>query len=167
MGWSIGSDLAVGAYVFALVYAGMSDFLSLRIPNWLTGALAAAFPVAALLVGQDVHWLSHLEAGFGTFVVGAILFALRVMGGGDVKLLAAVALWVGLSQLLSFVVLTAFIGGAFALVVLLLRAPAVQLGVLALFKRLPPFAHENTPIPYGVPIAIAGIMLVPSLPFLG
>jgi len=167
MGWSIGSDLAVGAYVFALVYAGLSDFVSLRIPNWLTGGLAAIFPVAALLVGHDVHWLSHLEAGLGTFAVGAVLFSLRVMGGGDVKLFAAVALWTGLGWLLPFVVLTTFIGGAFALVVLLLRAPAVQLAVLSLFKRLPPFAHEKTPIPYGVPIAIAGIMMVPHLPLLG
>ena len=158
-------------YVFALVFAGLSDLLSLRIPNWLTGALALAFPIAALIAGvglsgHNVDWLSHIEAGAAVFAGGAMLFACRILGGGDVKLLAAMALWCGLHLLVPLIFLTALIGGAFGLIVLGLRQPLVQTTILAVLRRLPAFLHAKTPIPYGIPIAIAGVMLAPHLPFL-
>jgi prepilin peptidase CpaA len=163
---TVGSEFALAIYVFPLVMAGLSDLVSLRIPNWLTGSLAAAFPVVALLCGGQVDWLSHVAAGLAVFIGAAILFALRLMGGGDVKLLAAVALWIGLGSLLPFLTLTAVIGGAFAVVILVLRAPAVQVALRRALPRLPDFAHAKMKLPYGVPIAIAGILMVPSLGFI-
>ncbi|MGH7248073.1 MAG: A24 family peptidase, partial [Pseudomonadota bacterium] len=118
-----GGEAALAVYVIALVMAGVSDFRTLRIPNWLTGALALAFPIAALVAGQPVDWLSHVGASVAVFTVAAVLFAFRLMGGGDVKLLAATALWVGLGQLLPFLVLVAFVGGVFALICVMLRHP--------------------------------------------
>jgi prepilin peptidase CpaA len=158
-------------YVFALVFAALSDLVNLRIPNWLTGSLAVGFPVAALLAGvgpsdHHVDWISHIEAGAAVFAVGAMLFACRILGGGDVKLLAAMALWCGLHLLVPLIFLTSVIGGAFALIVLGLRQPLVQTTILAVLRRAPAFLHAKTPIPYGIPIAIAGVMLAPYLPFL-
>jgi prepilin peptidase CpaA len=163
---SIASELALGIYVFPLAMAAVSDFCSLRIPNKLTGALAAGFPAVALVMGHDVAWMSHLAAGLGVFFIAALLFALRVMGGGDVKLLAAVALWTGLGQLVPFLVLTALVGGFFALAVMLLRSPVVQATCIAVLRRLPAFVQHEAPIPYGIPIAVAGILMAPSLSFL-
>jgi prepilin peptidase CpaA len=163
---SIGGQAAFAAYVFALVMAAVNDWRSLRIPNWLTGALAVAFPVAAMLVGHDVQWLSHLAAGLAVFVGAAVLFMLRMIGGGDVKLLGATALWTGLGQVVPLLMLVAVIGGVFALVVLLLRHPFVHAVMLAVLRRLPAFTEAKTPIPYGIPIAIAGIALAPTLSFL-
>lgn len=155
----LGSEAALAVYVMA----GVSDFRTLRIPNWLTGALALAFPLAALVAGQSVDWLSHVGAGVAVFAVAAVLFALRLMGG-DVKLLAATALWVGLGQLLPFLMLVALVGGVFALVCVVLRHPFVQTAILATLRRLPVFAHKDLPIPYGIPIAVAGVLMVPTLP---
>lgn len=160
----LGGEAALAVYVIALVMAGVSDFRTLRIPNWLTGALALAFPIAVLISGQPVDWLSHVGAGAAVFAVAAVLFALRLMGGGDVKLLAATALWVGLGQLLPFLVLVALVGGVFALVCVMLRHPFVQTAILATLRRLPVFAHKNLPIPYGIPIAVAGVLMAPMLP---
>ena len=102
---SVGSEIALAVYVLPLVMAGLSDLRSLRIPNLLTGAFALAFPPTALMFGGGtVDWLSHIAAGAAVFLGAAILFALRLMGGGDVKLLAAVALWIGLGALLPFLV---------------------------------------------------------------
>jgi len=164
---SVGNEIALAAYVFPLVMAGLSDLRSLRIPNWLTGAFALAFlPTALLFGGGAVDWLSHLAAGGAVFLGAAILFALRLMGGGDVKLLAAVALWIGLGSLLPFLVLTAVIGGGLAAVVLLLRAPIMQAALVRVLPRLAEVARKKMPVPYGVPIAAAGIMMLPSLAFL-
>ncbi|HZL58112.1 MAG TPA: prepilin peptidase [Stellaceae bacterium] len=161
---NLGGEFALAIYVFPLVMASITDWRSLRIPNWLTAMLALAFPVAALLGGQPVDWLSHIEAGVLVFVGSAVLFALRIMGGGDVKLLAAVALWLGLGQLLSFLTLTALVGGGFAFLVLMLRHPLVQTTLLATLRRLPAFADKKMPIPYGIPIAVAALLMAPVLP---
>jgi prepilin peptidase CpaA len=163
---TIGGEIGLAIYVFALVLAAITDLCSLRIPNWLTLSLAAAFPPVALLFGHDVHWLSHFAAGFVVFAAAALLFAFGFLGGGDAKLLAATALWAGLGQLLDLLVLTAIAGGLLALVMVLLRHPVAQASFLATLRRLPSFAQKNTPIPYGIPIAVAGILLVPSLGFL-
>lgn len=159
--------IALPIYVFLLVMAALSDLRSLRIPNWLTGSLALAFPVAALLLRHPVDWLSHLAAGFGVFVAAAALFMLRLIGGGDAKLLAATALWIGLGQIPSFLILVAMAGGLFALVVLLLRHPFTQTILLATLRQVPAFTQKDMPIPYGVPIALAGILMIPVLPLFG
>jgi Flp pilus assembly protein protease CpaA len=67
---------------------------------------------------------------------------------------------------LPFLTLTAFIGGGFAAAILLLRAPVVQVALSRVLPRVPDFATTKMPVPYGVPIAIAGILMVPSLAFL-
>jgi Flp pilus assembly protein protease CpaA len=63
--------------------------------------------------------------------------------------------------------LVAVIGGIFGLVVLGLRQPLVQAAILGALRRAPAFLHSKMPIPYGIPIAIAGILTAPHLPFLG
>src|SRR5262249_49710862 len=152
-------EIVLAFYVFALVLAGFSDFMRLKIPNWLTGALALGFLPAALIAQGPVDWLSHLEAGLAVFAGAALLFALRLLGGGDVKLLAAVALWCGLHLVVPLIFLVALVGGVFALIVLGLRQPIVQTSLVALLRRVPMFLHAKMPIPYGIPIAIAGIAL--------
>jgi prepilin peptidase CpaA len=168
---SFADEAILAFYVFALVFAGLSDLVSLRIPNWLTGALAVAFPLAAVIAGSGVgahrvEWLSHIGAGAAVFAVGAMLFACRILGGGDVKLLAAMALWSGLHLLVPLLFLVAVIGGVFALLVLGLRQPLAQASIVALLRRVPSFLHSKMPIPYGIPIALAGILIAPRLPFL-
>lgn len=162
-----GGETALAVYIFPLVLAAVSDFRTLRIPNYLTIALAAAFPLAVLAAGQPVDWLSHVEAELIVFAGGAVLFALGYMGGGDVKLLAATALWAGLGQVIPLLAMVAIVGGAFALAVLGLRHPLVQTAILASLRRLPDLAQKQMPIPYGIPIAIAGLLMAPMLPVFG
>lgn len=166
LGGGLGSEVALAVYVLPLMIAAVTDFHSLRIPNWLTGTMAMAFPVVALMAGHDVDWWSHLAAGVGVFAAAAVLFMFRVMGGGDVKLLAATALWTGVGQLAPFLMLVAIAGGVFALAIVGLRHPLVHATLLSVLRRLPSFAQERMPIPYGVPIAVAGILMAPSLTFL-
>ncbi|HEY0838109.1 MAG TPA: prepilin peptidase [Azospirillum sp.] len=157
-------------YAVPLAMAMAWDLTSFRIPNWLTGALAAAFPVVALLAPDGVAWGGHLAAGAIAFALGTALFALRAMGGGDVKLLGAVALWLGLGQLAEFLLLTGVLGGVLTLALLLSRQMLPPLlaslpgdGVPALPRLLLP----GEAIPYGVAIGAAALALAGHVPMLG
>ncbi|MBX9634464.1 MAG: prepilin peptidase, partial [Magnetospirillum sp.] len=114
--------LLLGLYVVPVALAMGWDAVAYRIPNWTVGALAAGFPLAALLlpVGmpEGIPWLEHLGAAALVFAVGAGLFAFRFVGGGDIKLLTAVALWVGWRHLLDLMVLMSILGGAMVLLLL-------------------------------------------------
>ena len=91
----------------AMAYAAVSDLLTMRIANGVSLGLVAAFLVVALTAGmpaQDV--LLHLAVGVALLVAGMLLFSLNLVGGGDAKLLAAAALWIGYDQFLPFLLET-------------------------------------------------------------
>ena len=93
-------------------------------------------------------------------VVGLVMFAGNWIGGGDAKLLAAAALWLGFDHLLSFLIWTAILGGGFSLLILAYRRflPPVWLLGQSWAMRL----HDSREgIPYGVAIAGAGLIVYP------
>ena len=91
------------------VAATITDLRSYRIPNRISLAVAGLFPVYVLAGFGDVG--SGLLAGGIVFVIGVFLFARGWMGGGDVKLLAAVSLWAGTELLLPMIVIVSVTGG--------------------------------------------------------
>src|SRR5687767_13518584 len=97
-----------------MAFAAASDLFTMRIPNWLTAALALAFPLNALLVGFDWPLIgTHLGVGLMMLVIGMVMFAAGWLGGGDAKLLAAIAVWFGPSSVLvEFLLIAALAGGA-------------------------------------------------------
>ena len=155
------------AYVVLLVCSAGYDLWSFRIPNILPLALVLLFLLATLPNAATVDWPSHLGAVALVFTVGAGMFRFRLIGGGDVKLFSATALWVGLPMLLHLVVITALFGGLLVLILKLI-APTI----LALLSRLPSLDPRAVPqflaggreVPYGVAIAGAALVLLDSLP---
>jgi prepilin peptidase CpaA len=88
----------------------------MTIPNRLTIGLAVAFvPVALLSHLSLTGWGIHLGLGLAGLVLGMILFALRFMGGGDAKLLAAASLWLGFHGFIAPFIYTAIFGGVLPL----------------------------------------------------
>lgn len=145
-----GIILTISAIVFvmALLDAAHGDLRSFRIPNRVPLTLLAAFVPAALaggLSGQD--WLLHLGTGVVCFVAAAILFSLGIWGGGDAKLVPAVALWCGPVVLPRFLVVMALVGGLVALAALVSRR--AEAGGLRTALR----GH----VPYGIAIAAGGL----------
>jgi hypothetical protein len=87
-------------FPFCMVHAALSDAVSMTIANRLSLLLAGSFLVLAPLSGMDwttIGW--HLAAGALVLSVTFTIFAIGGMGGGDAKLLAATALWMGLPRL--------------------------------------------------------------------
>jgi prepilin peptidase CpaA len=147
-----------------MAFAAAMDLLTMTIPNRISLAAAGAFFVAAPLMGMPPgEIMMHIAAGALVLVVGIVLFAIGGFGGGDAKLLAAGALWVGLDQLVVFLTLTAVLGGVLALAILYYR----KLPLLGIYA--PDWAMDlhkpGTGIPYGIAIAASGLLVLPVTPW--
>ena len=109
------SDLLIGAAVLASV-GGVSDLRTARIPNWLTySGLASALLLRAALLG----WAGLKSGVEATLIAGALfffLFVIGAMGGGDLKLMAAVGAWAGSEHVIPVLVATGLAGGLLAVV---------------------------------------------------
>ena len=160
------ADVAVTGLVCT---AAWLDFTTHRIPNWLTvTGLAAALTLRAPLGLSAL--VSGLEgAGLG-LVVALVLYALRAIGGGDVKLLGAVGAFFGYPEVISALALMAVLGSAFALVSVVRRGllPLLIFNTVDLVKSwrtLGRAGHLRTldspgalTIPYAVPIAVGTLI---------
>ncbi len=150
-------------FAAALVWAAASDLLWLRIPNWIVVTIAALYPIYLLSAAQPVAWQGALVVAGLVFAIGFALYSFRLLGGGDVKLLAAVALWAGPVQITAFMISTAIIGGLLAIVAttplrLLLPYMAAATRVDVDVRQLVKFQ-----IPYGVAIAAGGLIVAARL----
>jgi prepilin peptidase CpaA len=153
----------LAGYVGLMATAAFEDIRSLVIPN-------------AVILGLCVLWPFHLATApsvtlagsFGAagcaaavFFVGALLFSRGLIGGGDVKLIAAATLWAGPAATPPLLILTSVVGG---LLTLFLLSPA---GVLITGARRPVFppatagtsAATPVSVPYGVAIAAAALIV--------
>jgi len=150
--------LVLGPFAVLVLVAALKDLVSFTIPNWISGALALAFTPAALLAGVPLAGIAAgLAVGVGVFALAAGMFALGWLGGGDAKLMAAAALWVGLRGLAPFAVYTAISGGVLAMALVALRShwlrPIAVAGP-AWARRL---ATPGEAAPYGVAIAVGAL----------
>src|SRR3546814_19169935 len=87
------AEFTILAFAGILVAAAASDWRSLTIPNRYSLAAVALFPSYAIAMGGTVDWAVHLGFAGAAFALGFVLFALRLCGGGVVKLFPPVALW--------------------------------------------------------------------------
>jgi prepilin peptidase CpaA len=146
-----------------VIVAALKDATSFTIPNWISLALMAAFAPVALACGVPLGEIG-VAAGVGVaaLLAGMAMFALGWIGGGDAKLLAASALWLGWPAVLPFVLVTALCGGALALALLGLRSvwlrPIAAHGP-AWVGRL---ATPGAAAPYGVAICAGALATFPS-----
>jgi prepilin peptidase CpaA len=150
------ATLAFGAL---LVAASCWDILKLRIPNLIPLALLLLFALQ-LLIGPGVPApLDHLLAMGLALLILLPLYVLNMLGGGDVKLLAAVALWLGQGKLAALLVLVGIVGGLFALLWLALRW-LIRTGLRG--RSLPPSLQAHAPLPFALPITIVAALLFDS-----
>lgn len=131
------------------------DITRYIIPNWLNALIAALYPVAVFISPEPLDWKMALAAAGLFFTVGYVIFVLKFMGGGDIKLLTVTALWIGFSiALAKYIMLVAVLGGLLALGIIIARRYAVLLPGAA-EKPLPRVLQHGEPLPYGIAIAVA------------
>ena len=149
-----------------VIVGGLKDLTTMKIPNWISGLLILGFLPAALALGLGPMAIGmHLAVGVAALLIGLGLFGLNLLGGGDVKLMAAACLWLGLSGSGVFVLATAVVGGVFSLALLVSRVwlqPYVGAGPGWLVQLMEPKGH----IPYGVAIAAGALIAWPASPLM-
>jgi prepilin peptidase CpaA len=144
--------------------ASLHDLVARTIPNWLAGALAVLGFVLRALTGS---LLGGVVAGLVVFVLAAICWRRGWMGGGDVKLLAAAAIAVPPSLVLSFITAVALCGGVLALLYLVAGRmvappPATRpRSLLARALRVEQWRiRRGGPLPYACAIAAGGLFIL-------
>ncbi len=149
------------AFPLGMAYAAASDLLTMTISNRLTIALVAGFVVLSPLTGMDLQTFGlHWAAGGIVLAVAFFCFAMRWIGGGDAKLAAAVALWLGWENSVEFIGLASIFGGALTVLILSFRASVLPAYII----RQPWIARlhdESAGVPYGVALAAAALVTYP------
>lgn len=147
-----------------LVAAGAQDLRSMQIANGFSLGIAGLFVVWAAtgLAGGQMS-LGDLALALGcalaVFGVGAAAFAIGALGGGDVKLLAAISLFAGPQRLPSLLFVTAIAGGLLGLAML----AGAPIGRPAMAGTAPLRARLRSGLPYGPAIAAGGLWVAASL----
>ncbi|HEX7850097.1 MAG TPA: prepilin peptidase [Sphingomonas sp.] len=145
MGWGILPYVLGGALVLILLSAGIEDARTREIANWKNAAIALTAPAWWWVQGfgwVDVAW--QVGTAIGVFALFAGAFHFGWMGGGDVKMIGALALWLPGQTLFYMLMIMSIIGGLLTLIMMFDH-----------WRRKAPGAVET---PYGVAIAIASMI---------
>lgn len=152
-----------------VIVAALRDATTMTIPNWLCLAGLVGFVPIALIAHMPMSLLiASLTVGIIALVAGMAMFAVRWIGGGDAKLLAMCALWMGWPLLMTFLLWTALAGGALAIGLLTARKLAARFAPTPDTPPRLPWLHRllqpDGDIPYGVAIAIGAMIAYPASP---
>jgi prepilin peptidase CpaA len=145
-----------------MAFAASSDLLTMTIANRVSLVLIGGFAVLAVLSGlSGPDMLSHVGAAAAVLAVAFVCFACGWIGGGDAKLAAATALWLGLSHLFDYLVYASILGGALTLLIIQFRTlplPRVLVG-----KEWAERLHrQGGGVPYGIALAAAALLVYPQ-----
>lgn len=146
-----------------MAYAASSDLLTMTIANWVSAVLVGGFLLLAALVGMPALEVlqAHVACGAAVLALTFALFACGWIGGGDAKLAAATAVWLGWDNLLAYGMTASVIGGGLTLVILYFRKVDLPAALIrqGWIERL---HAAGTGVPYGIALAAAGLILYPD-----
>jgi prepilin peptidase CpaA len=149
-----------------MAFAACSDLLTMTIPNRLALGLVAGFFVVALLTGMPItDMLSHAGAGLVVLAVAFVCFARGWIGGGDAKLAAATATWLGFDHMLMYLLWASIFGGVLTVLIIRFRVlplpPALeQHAWVARLHRM------DAGVPYGIALAAAALVIYPDTEYM-
>jgi prepilin peptidase CpaA len=160
-------------YMACLCHAMWTDITKMKISNSVSLILLAAFVPFAVFYIEPFTALLHIAIAAAVFAVTFGLYAIRAMGGGDVKLISASAVWLGPQHILPFLMMVALLGGLIAVLMIALRRTMPQHDTPSASRAMRISAKwiSSGRLPYGVPISVAALshtqaIFGPFLPFL-
>lgn len=149
------------SFLAIVAWAAMRDATDFTIPDAASLAIAALYPVHLLASPLPINWPGALLTAGAIFVGGFFLFVRGYLGGGDVKLLTATALWAGPQLILPLLLTMGLSGGALA---------AFVWGRHRVFGRLAPlgaWGDSIAQVPYRLQHGIYGVALSAGASFVG
>ena len=146
----------------AMIYAAVMDMLTMTIPNKISLALIVGFAVLVPFTGLGLGAIGmHVLVGLLALAVGIGLFSMGWVGGGDVKLFAAVALWFGVPNLMPFLLTATVLGGVLTVLLLGFRKMPLPAGVAGQ-EWLSRLHCPDSGVPYGIAIAAGALLVYPK-----
>ncbi|MGC1861488.1 MAG: prepilin peptidase [Methylocystis sp.] len=154
-------SLALLVFPLLMIFAALADLFTMTIPNRVSLVLIAAYLLLALYLRLPLATVGlHLSCGLAMLALTFTMFQMGWIGGGDAKLAAATALWLGWPSLFEYGLAASLIGGALTVAILALRhydLPEKLLSVGFIAK----LAEKNGGVPYGIALALAGLVIYP------
>jgi prepilin peptidase CpaA len=146
MGWDIALPILIFVLGGLLVSAGIEDVRRREIANWKTATVALLAPAWWLANGLQPWPDMAVQIGIGLAVLAVFLtvFHFGLMGGGDVKLIVALSLWLPFGAFVVMLMVMSIAGGIVTVVMMIERRMARN--------------RSDIEIPYGVAIAVAGLL---------
>jgi prepilin peptidase CpaA len=149
-----------------MAFAASSDLFTMTISNRVTLVLVAGFFALALYGGmnlQAVLW--HTAAALAVLAVTFVFFARGWIGGGDAKLAAAIALWLGFDHLMPYLLNASIFGGVLTLALIRFRLMPLPQALAGQdwVKRL---HRADGGVPYGIALAAAALLIYPDTPWM-
>jgi prepilin peptidase CpaA len=149
-----------------MAFAASSDFLTLTISNRVSLILVGGFVALAVIGGVSAaDVLSHLAAGCVVLIAAFSLFARGIIGGGDAKLAAATALWLGFDHLLPYLLYASLLGGALSVGLIWFRMAPLP-DWLARHDWAQRLHGKDAGVPYGIALAAAALAVYPQTPWM-
>ena len=146
----------------AMAFAAANDLFTMKIPNKISLALVAAFAASALYLRLPAEQvLTYTGIGAAFLAAGFAMFSLRLLGGGDAKLMAAGALWMGPDQALLYIFYVTLFGGFLSIAILAYRK-FVKNSVTLLPSWAIKLHADGSGIPYGIAIAASALVVYPQ-----
>jgi prepilin peptidase CpaA len=161
---TIGVAIAIGV----LLVIAYGDMRTRRIPNALAAAIAGLGLARMVLAADPVATADTVAASAAILAVAFLLYWRGILGGGDAKLVAAMALLIGFRDLFDFLLLMSVCGGVLAFAILArdkLRPHRWRLSPASMLSMSGAATARST-VPYGVAIAAAGVAMLILKPVL-
>ncbi|VWX58818.1 A24 family peptidase [Sphingorhabdus sp. 109] len=137
-----------GGLAIALIAAAVTDLKSRHISNWLNLGIALGAPIFWIASGMTIwpEMIGQIGLAAVIFTIFAAMFAVGAMGGGDVKLLTALSLWMHWLTFLELLVIMSIAGGLLTLLMMISKTIRKTEGPIK--------------VPYGVAIAFSGLWMI-------
>src|SRR5713226_2450427 len=149
-----------------MAFAASSDLLTMTISNRVSLILVGGFVALAAIGGVSAaDVLSHLAAGCVVLVAAFSLFARGIIGGGDAKLAAATALWLGFDHLLPYLLYASLLGGALSVGLIWFRMAPLP-DWLARHDWAQRLHGKDAGVPYGIALTAAALAVYPQTPWM-
>jgi prepilin peptidase CpaA len=155
------ATLILMIFPVSMAFAAANDLFTMKIPNRISLALVGGFVAIAVVTRMPLETFGiHVACAFCVLALTFALFSMNYLGGGDAKLMAAGALWMGGAHIAEFLAYVTIFGGVLSVVILSYRR------MIPVSVSFPPWAQRlhlaGGPIPYGIAIAAGGLMLFPA-----
>jgi prepilin peptidase CpaA len=149
-----------------MAFAASSDLLTMTISNRVSIVLVGSFFALALMTGMGLaEVLSHTGAAAVVLVVSFGFFTRGWIGGGDAKLAAATAMWLGFDYLINYLVYASLLGGALTFLLIEFRRVPLP-GLLAGQFWAQRLHRQGGDVPYGIALAAAALLVYPDTPWM-